>query len=144
MASTAQWPAEVHEAYEVIKKTYDQAVCVLRSDSSSDPTRVTFHIDALSSTALPILEALIPSSISYEDECLPIEWIVGVARLLGQAVQDLQAMAHVANTLEQQGVSIPELVMKVTNGQQGRPQKSVCPDFLTEVVTNRIGRMMLW
>ena len=93
------WPADVHNAYEVIKRTYDQAVCVLQSDSSSDPTRVAFHVDALSSTALPILEALIPSSASHEDECLPVEWIMGVGRLLGQVVQDLQALAHVANTL---------------------------------------------
>jgi len=59
---------------------------------------------------------------------------------------------------EQQDVSIPELVTKVTNGQRGRPQQSICLDFLTEVVTNNsrhinlselarilgIGRMTLW
>jgi len=37
---------------------------------------------------------------------------------------------------EQQGVSIPGLVTKDTNGQWGQPQQSICLDFLTEVVTN--------
>ena len=59
---------------------------------------------------------------------------------------------------EQKDVSIPELVTKVTNGQRGRPQQSICLDFLTEVVTNNsrhinlselarilgIGHMTLW
>ena len=59
---------------------------------------------------------------------------------------------------EQQEVNIPELVTEFNNGQRGRPQKSVCLDFLTEVVTNNrrsinlselsrilgISRMTLW
>ena len=96
------WPADIHAAHEVIRKAYDHATCVLQSDGFPDPTQVAFHINALSSNALPILEALIPSSASDEDEHLPLEWIVGVAELLGQAVQDLQAMAHIVNTLSVQ------------------------------------------
>ena len=59
---------------------------------------------------------------------------------------------------EQQGVSIPELVIELQNGQRGQPQKSVCLDFLTEAITNNsrhinlselarilgVSRMTLW
>jgi len=97
-----RWPADIHAAHEIVRKTYDHAACVLRSDGFPDPTRVAFHIDALSSKALPLLEALIPSGASHEDKCLPLEWIVGVAELLGQVIQDLQAMGHIVNTLSVQ------------------------------------------
>jgi len=81
-------------------KTYDQALYyVLRFNGFPDPTWVSFHIDALTSTALPVLEALIPSSASHENECLLHEWVVAVVTLIEQAVRNLQDMSHVVNTL---------------------------------------------
>ncbi|KIN95034.1 hypothetical protein M404DRAFT_34491 [Pisolithus tinctorius Marx 270] len=105
--SLGRWPANIQAAHRTIKKVHNQALYVLQSDSFLDPTWVSFHIEALASTALPILEALLPSSASHEDEPLPQEWLVGVARLIGQAVQDLQDVAQVVNMCEWQEVSIP-------------------------------------
>lgn len=95
------WSADIHTAHEIVKKTYDEALRVLRSDGFPDPIRVSFHIDALTSTALPILEAL-PSGAGHEDECLPDEWVVGVAGLIEQAVQNLREMEHVVSRLSVQ------------------------------------------
>lgn len=93
------WPADICAAHEIIKRTYEQALDVLRSDGLPDPIRVSFHVDALTSTALPILEALIPGGAIHEDESLPHEWLMNAARLIGQAVRDLRDMAHVVNML---------------------------------------------
>jgi len=93
------WPADICAAHEIMKRTYEQALDVLRSDGLPDPIRVSFHVDALTSTALPILEALIPIGTIHEDESLPHEWLMDAARLFGQAVRDLQDMAHVVNML---------------------------------------------
>ncbi|KAI6013033.1 hypothetical protein EDC04DRAFT_2609426 [Pisolithus marmoratus] len=87
--------ADIHAAHETLKKMYNQGLFALHSDGFPDPTWVSFHINTLTSTALPILEALITSA-SHEDGYLPHEWVVGVARLIGQTVQDLQDMAQQA------------------------------------------------
>lgn len=159
--SLGRWPADIDAAHRTLKKMYDQALYVLRSDDGfPNPTRVSFHIDALTSTALPILEALVPCSSASHDgnEYLPQDWVVSVAELIGKAVRDLQDMAHVVDTLEQQELSFPELVTEFKDGQQGRPQKSISLDFLIEVVMNNsrhinlselarilgVSRMTLW
>ena len=94
-----RWSADICATHEIIKRTYEQALDVLRSDGLPDPIRISFHVDALTSTALPILEALIPGGAIHEDESVPHEWLMDAARLIGQAVRDLWDMVHVVNML---------------------------------------------
>ncbi|KAL4080373.1 hypothetical protein V8B97DRAFT_745755 [Scleroderma yunnanense] len=62
---------------------------MINSFAASDPTCVLFHIDALSSSALPILETLVLVVLTMKmNICLMSS---GVARLpIGQAAQNLQ------------------------------------------------------
>ncbi|KAI6039377.1 hypothetical protein EDC04DRAFT_2895313 [Pisolithus marmoratus] len=110
-----RWQADILAAHETLKKMYNQALFVLHFDGFLDPTQVSFHIDTLTSTVLPILEALIPGA-NHEDGHLPHEWVVGVARLTGQTVQDLWDMAQVINAFKQQEVCTPELVTEFRSG----------------------------
>ncbi|KAL4066457.1 hypothetical protein V8B97DRAFT_2025423 [Scleroderma yunnanense] len=125
--SLTPWPADVQAAHEVIQRTYNRAVHVLQCGGSPDPMQIAFHINALSSMALPVLKALISSGThGSENECLPCEWLV-----------DLQDMAGVVKAFKQHNVGVPDLVQESNSGQQGQPQKSIHFEFLMEVITNQ-------
>jgi len=90
------WSAEIQTAYEIVQRTYNYALRVLRADGA-DPTRIAFHIDALSTTALPILEALIPDLDGDDSTSLPAEWLVNVATILGCMVSNLECLGKTVN-----------------------------------------------
>ncbi|KAL4080551.1 hypothetical protein J3A83DRAFT_4184577 [Scleroderma citrinum] len=109
--SLTPWPADVQAAHEVIQRTYNRAVHVLQCGGSPDPMQIAFHINALSSMALPVLKALISSGThGSENECLP--WVV--------------------KAFKQHNVGVPDLVQESNSGQQGQPQKSIHFEFLME------------
>jgi len=91
-----RWSAEIQAAYETVQRTYDYAIRVLRADGA-DPTRIAFHMDALSTTALPILEALVPDLDDDNSASLPVEWLVDVAAILGCTVSNLELLGKTVN-----------------------------------------------
>lgn len=104
LPETKNWSAEIQAAYENIQHTYDHAIRVLRAEGA-DPTRIAFHVDAISSNALPILEALTPNASNTDSdsesdemsESLPVKWLADVAMVLGCVVSGLEHLGTTAN-----------------------------------------------
>jgi len=71
-------------AHKYLRNVYDHATRVLHSDGA-DPTRIAFHVDRISSDALPVLLEL-----ASESECqgnvLPIDWLEGISTLFAEVV----------------------------------------------------------
>ena len=101
------WPPDIQAGYAIVERIYNHASQVLRSDGFPEPTRIAFHVDALESTALPILKALVPDVSAPEEECLPQEWVVGAAQQVEMAVQDLQDMVEAVTAM-----SVPFLLVR--------------------------------
>lgn len=99
LPETKNWSAEIQAAYESVRRTYNHAIRVLRADGA-DPTRIAFHVDAILSNAIPILQALVPDIDSDDNlESLPVEWLANVATQLGRAVTNLE---HLGTTVNEQ------------------------------------------
>ncbi|KAG2351552.1 hypothetical protein BDR07DRAFT_1501032 [Suillus spraguei] len=100
LPETRNWLAEIQAAYENIQHTYNNAIQVLRADSA-DPIHIAFHVDAISSNALPILEVLIPDNGIDSDldtlESLPVKWLAEVATILGCVVSCLEHLVATVN-----------------------------------------------
>lgn len=95
--NTVLWPAAVREAYKFLESTYNHATHVLLVDGA-DPTRISFHVDRITSRALPILMELTSDSDEahidgLHEDTLPEAWLDAVATLLGQVVlSELQSL----------------------------------------------------
>ncbi|KAG1848048.1 hypothetical protein DFJ58DRAFT_796677, partial [Suillus subalutaceus] len=138
LPETKNWSAEIQAAYENIQHTYDHAIRVLRADGA-EPTRIAFHVDAISSNALPILEALTPDADNTDSdemsESLPVKWLADVAMVLGCVVSGLEHLGTTANEEEEHRVDIPELTGIENTGKRGRPKKIIDLDFLIEATS---------
>lgn len=82
------WSASILAAHEYIRNVYDHAANVLRSDGA-DPTHIAFHMDRISSDALPVLLELTSES-ERQGNVLPIDWLEGISTLLAEVVASLQ------------------------------------------------------
>ncbi len=69
---------------------------VLRQEDS-DTIRAAFHIDAITSDAIPILSAL-EREVETQNIILPINWIHKSAHLLGNLVNALRIHAQIGET----------------------------------------------
>ncbi|KAG1886264.1 hypothetical protein F4604DRAFT_1917997 [Suillus subluteus] len=139
LPETKNWSAEIQIAYENVQHMYNHAIQVLQADEA-DPTHIAFHVDAISSNALPILEALVPDSdINSDDmlESLPVKWLADVATILGCVVSRLEHPGTTVNEGEEHNIDIPKLTGIEKTGKQGRPKKIIDLDFLMEVTSAR-------
>ncbi|KAG1906262.1 uncharacterized protein F5891DRAFT_1182509 [Suillus fuscotomentosus] len=105
-----RWPQNVYTAEGIISNIYNAAIRILRSNDA-EPTRVAYHYDALSTEALPLLEA-IESDTSPAAYQLLHDWLLVCARLIGEVaamLKDISGNLHVGNA-ERANVIIPELV----------------------------------
>lgn len=57
------WAPDIQVGYAIVEWIYNEATQGLRSDEFPESTRIAFHINALSSTALPILKAFVPDRV---------------------------------------------------------------------------------
>ncbi|KAG1906385.1 uncharacterized protein F5891DRAFT_1244701 [Suillus fuscotomentosus] len=126
-----RWPQNVYTVEGIISNIYNATIRILRSNDA-EPTRVAYHYDALSTEALPLLEA-IESDTSPADYQLLHDWLLVCARLIGEVaamLKDISGNLHVGNA-ERANVIIPELV---TLGHQqcrlGRRKKIINFDFV--------------
>lgn len=85
-----EWSAVVHTAHAQLQNTYNHALRIFLDDGGH-LTRIVFHIDRISTEALPLLFDLSPSPDEAPDGILPIERLETVSGLLGQAVYDLRS-----------------------------------------------------
>jgi hypothetical protein len=89
------WSANIHAAHRVICNLYRHASAVLHLEDA-DPAQVSFHINAVTSDALPILQAMedeppsLFSDASSESSRLPCEWLSAAAQQLGNLVVALR------------------------------------------------------
>jgi len=90
------WSASIRTAHAHLENTYNHAIHVLLADGA-DPTRIAFHIDRITSEALPIVLELASESQHAEGIGLPGEWLENIAELLGNAVSDLQQLCNTLN-----------------------------------------------
>jgi hypothetical protein len=91
-----RWPQNVYTAEGIISNIYNAAIRILRSNDA-EPTRVAYHYDALSTEALPLLEA-IESDTSPADYQLLHDWLLVCARLIGEVaamLKDISGNLHV-------------------------------------------------
>jgi len=82
------WPSKYIEAHKIVSNIFDHAIQVLNQDKS-DTSCIAFHMNAITSDALPLVEAFETEGASMSD-CLPVEWIHTCARILGWTVLALQ------------------------------------------------------
>jgi len=157
LPETKNWSAEIQAAYKNIQHTYDHAIQVLRVDGA-DPVHIAFHVDAISSNALLILEALIPdgATVNLDDnlESLPVKWLDDVAAMLGCAVSDLEQLGTTVNEQEviffnrhintekgsyreEQNVDMLEFTRVANMGKRGCPKKIIDLDFLREATSSQ-------
>lgn len=85
------WPANVYKAHEVMSDVYRRAFRILRQDES-DPLQLLFHIDAVSSDAIPLLEALENSEAELGFR-FSMPWLLDSAELCGKLVLYLREAA---------------------------------------------------
>lgn len=83
--------ANVIRAHEVMSDVYRRAIRVLRQDDS-EPLQLMFHIDCVSSDAIPLLEALEDSEAELGFQ-FPQSWLHGCAEMFGRLVLFLQETA---------------------------------------------------
>lgn len=152
------WPAMVIAAHEAISDIYAHAARIARQEDS-DPLRMIFHIDAITSNAIPVLSAL-ESESNNGFFALSEKWLHDAALLFGDVVVALKKAADVGNvrqvvTLcyttvttnygresesicfrEDHNVIIPQLVHTIHTGKRGRPRKELNLEFLAEATSN--------
>ncbi|KAF7987119.1 hypothetical protein HWV62_321 [Athelia sp. TMB] len=121
-------------AHQIIDDIYTRALRVLRQDDS-DPLRPHFHIDSISSDAIPVLEALERDEELHMDGMS--QWLEEVAAVLGHLVVHLhRAAKEMRGRSEETAVKMPELVTLQYTGRPGRPRKIIDLDFLKEATSN--------
>jgi hypothetical protein len=93
--SLLPWSANILSAYQLLSNIYRNARSILRHDAA-DPLRVAFHIDAITSDAIPVLSAM-----EVEDNWdldngpkLSEEWLVACAEIFGHLVVILRRIAE--------------------------------------------------
>ena len=86
------WLANVYKAHEVMSNVYRRAFRVLCQDES-DPLQILFHIDAVSSGAVPLLEALENSKAELGFQ-FSVQWLLDSAELFGKLVLHLREAAE--------------------------------------------------
>ena len=95
LPNTAVRSVNLDAAHHILKDLYQHAVNVLYQDGP-DPLRVSFHINAISSDAIPIL-----AGIEEEDKMNEIPlldgWLQQCAELLGELVVHLRYAKEVAS-----------------------------------------------
>jgi hypothetical protein len=84
----------VQEAHQSLGEIYRHAV-QLANQEDLDPLRVVFHVDAVTSDAVPILVALEGSQDSDETP-LPEPWLHAAAELLADLVVVLRFVGELA------------------------------------------------
>jgi hypothetical protein len=99
---SGRWSPNIRAAHATLCSIYEHAAQVLDQEDS-DPIRVSFHIDTLSSDGLSILEALEAEGDHNPDECLPEDWLHNCASILGDLVVHLY---HVKEAVGGQYVSV--------------------------------------
>jgi hypothetical protein len=77
------WSANIQHAHQALVDIYSHTLTVLRQDS--DPLRIAYSIDMITSDAIPILTAM-----EKDDHQLPEEWLHAGAILLGYLVVSLR------------------------------------------------------
>ena len=85
------WSANVSRAHEVMSDVYRHAIRVLRQDDC-EPLQLMFHIDAVLSDAIPLLEAL-EESEGETGHKFPKTWLHHCAELYGKLVLCLRETA---------------------------------------------------
>lgn len=85
------WPPQVTSAYEVLKNIYFHAVRI-SCQEEVDVLQTAFHIDAITSNAIPILSA-VEQEVTSGSLAIPLEWLHQSAFLLGRLVVALQNKA---------------------------------------------------
>ena len=85
------WPPQVTSAYEVLKNIYSHAVR-LSHQEEVDALQTAFHIDAITSNAVPLLSA-IEQEVTGGSVAIPLEWLHQSAQLLGRLVVSLRNQA---------------------------------------------------
>jgi hypothetical protein len=81
------WPLNYLTAYQIISETYNHAIQILHQDDYKTSC-IGFYINAITSDALPLLEALETEGGSTA-ESLPSAWLQSSAIVLGWVVQAL-------------------------------------------------------
>jgi hypothetical protein len=87
----SSWAANVVRAHEVMCDVYRRAVRVLRQDDS-ESLQLMFHIDSISSDAIPLLEAL-EDSVAELGFQFPQPWLHNCAEIFGRLVLLLRETA---------------------------------------------------
>jgi hypothetical protein len=89
-----RWSPNVLESHRTLSELYRHAKNVA-SQEDLDPLQVAFHVDSLTSDAIPILVALGSSDVLVETP-LPEMWIISAAELLGDTVAELRHVRELA------------------------------------------------
>jgi len=82
------WPVHIVTAHNLTNDIYVHALRVL--DENSDPSRAAFHIDAITSDAIPVLSA-IEEEKKNRNIKISDDWLFENAKLLGNLVVSLRA-----------------------------------------------------
>ena len=93
--TSGQWSPNVRDAHETLAAIYEHAVRVF-SQEDSDPTRIAYHIDALSSHGLSLLQALEAESDLNDDQYVPDDWLRDTGLLLGELVGNMHLLKEAA------------------------------------------------
>lgn len=78
MLNQNPWSANIRTAHDTLSDIYRRAHRIL-SQEDADPIQLTFHIDAVSGDAIPLLEALARDPQGHEMQ----DWLSHTAHLLG-------------------------------------------------------------
>lgn len=85
------WPPQVTSAHEVLKNIYAHAVRISHQEEV-DALQTAFHIDAISSNAIPLLSS-IEQEVRGGSLAIPLEWLHQSARVMGNLVAGLRNQA---------------------------------------------------
>jgi|ERR1700722_3567210 len=92
------WPANIQAAHQVLTDLYRNASAVLQLEDV-DPLQIAFHLDSITSDAVPVLCAMEREGESEQhvgDPQLPEEWLHAGAQVLGELVNSLQHLRESA------------------------------------------------
>jgi hypothetical protein len=83
------WPANFLVAYDTLSDIYRRAYCILNQEDA-DPLQLTFHLEAITADAIPLLEAFEVDPRGPEVQ----DWLSDAATLLGSLSVQLSSFRH--------------------------------------------------
>ncbi|KAL0572531.1 hypothetical protein V5O48_009435 [Marasmius crinis-equi] len=132
--STIQlWSPSIYSAHSKLKSLHASAKRILALEEA-DPLRLQVHFENLCNS-ISILEAL---DRYKEEERLDEAWIIEVAQLILDMIDQLVAAKEISVDREQSHIHYSQPVQKIKTGLPGRPRLAINPNFLEEAMAPKL------